>query len=206
MDDRETLHRRARLRELIDHCFDGTIARLADHIRSNSGKNPNQAELSTLRKDNGPRSFGDKKAKNLAEQVGLHRRWFDMPLGYNLDRHLWGSNAPTPFLDEALKDHDTTPWSPFGTDEATPPRFEDPVPHEVALEIVGQSLNALSPLLQDAGRDALMKWVSGQTTAHQAAVTLNALLQASQAITTSTEGNTQPVSADALPRTKSTGT
>lgn len=206
MDDRETLHRRARLRELIDHCFDGTIARLADHIRNNSGKTPNQAELSTLRKDNGPRSFGDKKAKILAEQVGLHRRWFDLPLGCNLDRHLWAANAQTLLLDEAHKNQDPASWSPFGAGEASTPHFEGPVPHEVALEILGQSLNALSPLLQDAGRAALMKWVSGQTTAHQAAVTLNALLQASQAIAADSEEAAQSGHTQDLPQTKSFGT
>jgi hypothetical protein len=90
MDDPETLNRRARLRELIQFAFDGQLVKLINHIEKQTGKKPNQGELSGLRKDNSPsKSFGDKKAKTLTEQIGLHRRWFDMPLGSNLERPRW---------------------------------------------------------------------------------------------------------------------
>lgn len=89
MDDKETLHRRSRLRELVNVCFLGSRSELVSHIEERTKKKPNEGELSGLQKDNGPRSFGDKKARTLCEQIGLHRRWFDMPLGANLDRERW---------------------------------------------------------------------------------------------------------------------
>jgi len=96
MDDRETLHRRARLRELIAICFEGKDANLLDHIQRKTGKRPNQGEMSGLQKDHGSRSFGDKKAKTLTEQVGLHRRWFDFGLGCNLAQSEWTSEESMP--------------------------------------------------------------------------------------------------------------
>lgn len=55
---------------------------------------PNQGEMSALVKDHGGKSFGDKKAKTLTEQIGLHRRWFDLPLGTSLKREDWGAEHP----------------------------------------------------------------------------------------------------------------
>ncbi len=90
MDDRETLNRRARLRELIRECFDGKLANLMDHIKDRTGKTPNQGELSALQRDHSAaKSFGDKKAKTLTEQVGLSRRWFDLPTGSQITRDEW---------------------------------------------------------------------------------------------------------------------
>jgi hypothetical protein len=93
MDNDETLLRRARLRELIDVSFNGKLVDLATHMEKVSGDRVNQAELSSLRKDHGPKSFGDKKAKVLTEQIGLHRHWFSMPLGTALERRQWLSAA-----------------------------------------------------------------------------------------------------------------
>lgn len=102
MDDKETLHRRARLRELIRECFADEQKHLLEHIRTRTGKLPNQGEISTLCKNNGPRSFGDKKAKKLTEQIGLNRRWFDMPLGSNLAKDQWQSDLlPLSYSTEA---------------------------------------------------------------------------------------------------------
>lgn len=81
MDDKETLHRRAKLRELIRERFADRTVDLIQYIQERTGKKPNQGELSALQKDDSGKSFGDKKAKTLAEQIGLPRRWFDMPLG-----------------------------------------------------------------------------------------------------------------------------
>lgn len=89
MDDAETLHRRLRLRELIHRCFDNRLIDLLAHIQSRTGKAANQGELSALQKDHGPKSFGDKKAKKLTEQIGLHRHWFSMPAGTHLNRNDW---------------------------------------------------------------------------------------------------------------------
>ena len=94
MDDRETLNRRARLRELITVCFGGFDKGLLTHILMNTGKSANQGELSALKRDNG-KSFGDKKAKRLTEQIGLHRRWFDFPVGTNISREKWLFNGPS---------------------------------------------------------------------------------------------------------------
>ena len=89
MDDAETLHRRARLRELIDHCFGGRLVDFAKYIEQRTNKPTNVGELSALRKDHSGRSFGDKKAKTLVEQIGLHRQWFSMPMGTNVDQDMW---------------------------------------------------------------------------------------------------------------------
>lgn len=88
MDDKETLNRRARLRELIESCFDNSDKGLLDHILLKTGIAANQGELSAIQKDHG-KSFGDKKAKRLTELIGLHRRWFDFPSGTNVRRDQW---------------------------------------------------------------------------------------------------------------------
>lgn len=94
MDDEETRHRRLRLGELVEACFGGEQKALRQHIAARTKKEPNQGEISGLLKlDNSARSFGDKKAKNLTDQIGLHRRWFDMPLGANLRREQWLSES-----------------------------------------------------------------------------------------------------------------
>lgn len=93
MDDNETLLRRARLRELIDKCFGGVDKNLLDFIERKTGKRPNQGEFSSLKKDGG-KSFGDKKARTITEQVGLHRQWFSMPLGSCVEKQHWLSPSP----------------------------------------------------------------------------------------------------------------
>lgn len=95
MDDEETLLRRARLRQLIDVCFESKDVLLLDFIEKKTGKRPNQGELSSLKKDNGGKSFGDKKARALAGQIGLCRHWFTMPLGANTSPEHWQSEIPT---------------------------------------------------------------------------------------------------------------
>jgi hypothetical protein len=95
MDDEETLLRRARLRQLIDVCFEAKDVLLLDFIEKKTGKRPNQGELSSLKKDNSGKSFGDKKAKALAGQIGLCRHWFTMPLGANTSPEHWLSEMPT---------------------------------------------------------------------------------------------------------------
>lgn len=99
MDDRETLNRRARLRELIAVCFDGFDKGLLTHILAMTGETANQGELSALKRDNG-KSFGDKKAKRLTEQIGLHRRWFDFPVGTNIDKDKWLLDRPPASVNE----------------------------------------------------------------------------------------------------------
>lgn len=94
MDDFETLNRRARLRELIAVCFEGNSANLIRFIEQKTNKRPNQGELSSIQKDNGGKPFADKKARNLTLQIGLHRRWFDMPLGTNVQREQWLLDTP----------------------------------------------------------------------------------------------------------------
>lgn len=88
MDDKETSNRRVRLRELIQTAFNGSLEELLRFIELRTGKRPNQGEMSALQKPEG-KSFGDKKAKVLTEQIGLHRRWFDAQPGTNLGRDQW---------------------------------------------------------------------------------------------------------------------
>lgn len=95
MDDKETLNRRARLRELIRECFNGERKQLLAHIFARTKTTQNAGEISSLQKDNGPKSFGDKKAKVLVELIGLNRHWFDMPCGTNLDPSKWMSPPPS---------------------------------------------------------------------------------------------------------------
>lgn len=94
MDDRETLNRRARLRELIATCFNDRDKDLLDFIEQRTGKRPNQGELAGIQKNDGSKSFGDKKARTLTDQIGLHRYWFSMPLGSNLGRDKWLLPSP----------------------------------------------------------------------------------------------------------------
>jgi len=89
MDDKETLNRRARLRELVLECFNNRDADILRHIENRTGKKPNQGEFSAIQRDHGGKPFGDKKAKNLTEQIGLHRSWFNMPVGSNIDPLTW---------------------------------------------------------------------------------------------------------------------
>jgi phage repressor protein C with HTH and peptisase S24 domain len=107
MDDKETLHRRARLRELVSFCFDNKPANLLRHISDKTGKPANQGELSALMKDDGGKSFGDKKAKTLTLQIGLFRRWFDFPIGSNLQKAQWMSPAPGESSVTAYDAHDS---------------------------------------------------------------------------------------------------
>lgn len=109
MDDLETLNRRARLRELIELCFNSTTADLIRHITQRTGKTPNQGELSLIQRDNSGKSFGDKKAKGLTEMIGLHRRWFDFPIGTNTDRADWLKEP------DQNKGNSTTPPRPVYT-------------------------------------------------------------------------------------------
>lgn len=92
MDDSETLHRRARLRELVSNAFGGEQKALLQHIFEKTGKRANQGEMSLLMRDNSGKSFGDKKAKTLTEQIGLPRRWFDLPVG---SEPMWGDRSET---------------------------------------------------------------------------------------------------------------
>jgi hypothetical protein len=96
----ETLHRRARLRELVRELFDGKLKNLCAHIDSRhhdglSIKKANNGELSALQEDNSTKkSFGDKRGYNLAEQIGLPRNWFELPLGSHLLLSSYMQTAP----------------------------------------------------------------------------------------------------------------
>lgn len=92
MDTPETANRRLRLRELVDKCFNGTLADVLRHIKSRTDKGTSQSELSGLLI---AKSFGERKAAKLADDIGLHRKWFEMPSGTNLDISEWMKDAPT---------------------------------------------------------------------------------------------------------------
>ena len=92
MDAPEVLHRRARLRELIEKRFGGRQIDLINHIQDRTDKRPNQGELSALVNDNGNKSFGEKKGWSLAPSrralTNLSRNWFDLPLGSALESRI----------------------------------------------------------------------------------------------------------------------
>lgn len=101
MDDKHTLNRRARLRELIREQFDGEQKKLLDHITKTTGKKANQGEISGLANDNSGRSFGEKKGRTLAEQIGLPCDWFEWPAGATLPLEGWAHVAPLLLLDHS---------------------------------------------------------------------------------------------------------
>jgi hypothetical protein len=112
MDDAETLHRRARYRELLRECFSDSPSKLLNHIAARGFK-ANQGEISALKKDGSSKSFGDVKARVLAEQIGLHRRWFDWPLGAHLERQRWA----LPLSQDEAPQQEADPVSMLPTEE-----------------------------------------------------------------------------------------
>ncbi len=85
LDRPAVAHRRARLRELIDHRFDGRQVALVDHVAAMAEKHLNQGLLSSLVKNNSAKAFGEKLAASLAVDCGLPANWFDLPMGTLLD-------------------------------------------------------------------------------------------------------------------------
>lgn len=172
MDDRETLNRRARLRELIDQCFDGKLVGLMLHVRGRCGVEPNQGELSALRKDNSSKSFGDKKAKVLTEQIGLHRRWFDWPPGVHLARQEW----ELPY-DGAI--HRLTAQEPvpaFGG--LAPSPFNASSPADASKRLVRELvafMASLDPLVAPSARDVIRRVLDGELQDYQAVDSLTRL-------------------------------
>lgn len=152
LDDEETLHRRARFRELLDRCFEGKQSALSAHIHARTGKEANSGEMSTLKKPNGPRRFGDKKAKALCEQIGLHRQWFSMPLGTNLSRSEWMLDPYTPATENASDQ--IAKWPPTSARAGTPPTLAQSV------EVLSLHLNQLDPKDRDAAKALLSALVS----------------------------------------------
>lgn len=192
MDTPDTLHRRARLRELIECCFGGTDARFIEHLVKQDKGKVNQGEISSLQKDNGPKSFGEKRAIKLAEQAGLNRRWFDMPLGMHLDRADWMKDlpllatsqqpsadalAPELQVQEALHSNGTASRTIKVSSDAQPASDELTAQ---ALDILGQVLDSLNHNLKEAGRNAIVRWASGASTAGDAVSTLSGLMVASR--------------------------
>ncbi|WP_297360407.1 LexA family transcriptional regulator [Thauera sp.] len=155
MDDEETRHRRLRLGELVEVCFGGEQKALRQHIADRTRKEPNQGEISGLLKlDNSARSFGDKKAKTLTDQIGLHRRWFDMPLGANLRREQWLSESATvrTVAEDIARVEDLLP-SPDG----------NPVERSARPEPA-----SISPSPERVGRVPLISWVQAGDWSHAA--------------------------------------
>jgi hypothetical protein len=75
------VHRKRRLRELIDAKYDGVIARFADKIgRSNSYV----ARMLYPMDKAGAKPIADRLMLAIEEAFGLERAWLDRPLGYGL--------------------------------------------------------------------------------------------------------------------------
>ncbi|MFT0533966.1 S24 family peptidase [Castellaniella hirudinis] len=172
MDDADTRNRRARLRELIAHCFDGRDAALLDHIERRTGKRPNQGELSGLQKDHGPRSFGDKKARTLAEQIGLNRYWFDMTTGARLAQDEWLLPAFVPRLLEGRNDFDALEVEVFdrlAPLEAQTVEYVGAAPAQRLVAVVGQARlgeNGWYDVVQEVGCDGFVEAVSNDPDAY----------------------------------------
>lgn len=92
VDKAQTRNRRLRLKELVDSQFGGEQKALLEHMRLR-GHTHSQPELSSLMKIDGPKSFGEEKARALAEKIGLGALWFDCPLGSYLERYNWQAPA-----------------------------------------------------------------------------------------------------------------
>lgn len=152
MDDAETLHRRARLRELVAVPFKGSLKDLRAHIKKRAGVDANQGELSALQSDKGHKAFGDKKAKTLTEQIGLPRQWFAMPLGQMLQIDQWetptSGATDTPALD--------TP-STYNI-QALKPAIQPTLAQ--CIEVLALHLNNIPPQHKEAAKSMLSALVS----------------------------------------------
>lgn len=97
-----------------------------------------------------------------------------------------------------------------GTPSAFTEQTDSPSTVE-ALGALNTTVNQLAPILRDVARSALLKWVSGEVSAEEAADTLNALIVASQTLD-GDPGKTTPspfrtkAMAPNIPPDKQTGT
>jgi hypothetical protein len=146
MDSLDTLHRRARLRELVGACFGGIDAKLIAYIESRTQEKVNQGEISSLQKDNGPRSFGEKRAIRLASQVGLVRKWFELPLGASLD--LKSQANENPYIPEVAIDAFSR-ITHAATEPSSPPTLEK------SLAVLAAAIEEADDLARDQVRGLL---------------------------------------------------
>lgn len=147
MDDPETLHRRARLRELVTVTFEGRLTDLLAHIKHRTGKDANQGELSALQSDKGLKSFGDKKAKILTEQIGLPRHWFAQPLGSGLRKTEWTASQALATKTPAT---DTGTATPYQVQQLRPSAAAPTL--EQSLEILALHINQIPESRRDAAK------------------------------------------------------
>lgn len=150
MDDL-TKHRKDRLRALIEgKPYAGNQAEF--------GRKAGLTKARITQLLNPDEPFGERAAESLCAKLELSPRWFEHGLATGE-----GEMVPTGGRVEP------------SNIVALPPsrRIVDTLDELQA--VVGQ----LSPLLQDAGRSVLHKWMDGQVSAAEAAATLEGLLQAS---------------------------
>lgn len=89
------VHRKQRLRELMNHFCGGVIAVLAEKISRNESYvsrmfyPPDKA---------GAKPIADKMMLVIESAFGLERAWLDMPLGYGLPHESGAAAAPTPLV------------------------------------------------------------------------------------------------------------
>ena len=112
--------------------------------------------LSQLTAKDSTASFGEKSAKNWEDRLGLPADALVRPSTENGNAIANASLAPTP--------------------PSTGPGLVE------TLAQLEAELSKLSPLLINAGRDALVKWASGEATAAETSATLNAFAQASESL------------------------
>ena len=152
MDDL-TKHRKDRLRALIDgSLYAGNQAEF--------GRKAGLTKARITQLLNPDESFGERAAENLCAKLGLPSRWFEQGLAATEGEML-----------------------PAGGRVEAPNVTALPAPALRGLDGVLTELQAvldgLSPLLQDAGRTVLVKWVNGQASRSNVVDTLEKLQQAS---------------------------
>lgn len=167
-------HRRSALKRLVDGFGHGGISRVATKI----GKEPNYVSRMLYPDDKpGRKRIGEDSAELLSREFP---GWLD-EAG---DTGAIGAQDYLPDLvlfDEAH--HSQPAATVFEVKEAQPQfGFTANPTCESALVSLSHTLDRITPLLQDAGRSAVMKWLHGEASAREVARTIDALVEASHKI------------------------
>lgn len=167
-------HRRSALKRLVDGFGHGGISRVATKI----GKEPNYVSRMLYPDDKpGRKRIGEDSAELLSREFP---GWLEELAGTGAT----GEQDYLPDLvlvDEAHHSQPTAtvfevkePQAQFG--------FTAAPTCESALVSLSHTLDRITPLLQDAGRSAVMKWLHGEASASEVARTIEALVEASSKI------------------------
>lgn len=167
-------HRRSALKRLVDGFGHGGISRVATKI----GKEPNYVSRMLYPDDKpGRKRIGEDSAELLSRE-------FPGWLNEAGDTGATGEQDYPPDLvlvDEANYSQPTATVFEVKEDVAQF-GFTGTPTCESALVSLSHTLDRITPLLQDAGRSAVMKWLHGEASASEVARTIEALVEASSKI------------------------